>query len=82
MQRWNFDNSSKKKVRGLKRKCRTFIKYITEYTDSLPNPDDYSYLGYWHLHLPDGNLLFPPLLDLASRFAQLKNQYALKWFST
>ena len=52
MQRWNFDNGSKKKVRGLKRKCCTFIKYITEYTDSLPNPDDYSYLGYWHLHLP------------------------------
>lgn len=52
MKRWNFDNGSKMKVRGVKRKCRTFIGYITEYTDSLLNPDDYSYLGYWHLYLP------------------------------
>ncbi|PFK67194.1 hypothetical protein COJ21_24315 [Priestia megaterium] len=52
MHRWKFDNGLKKKTRGIKRKCRTFVNSITEYTTSLPSPEDNSYLGYWHLHMP------------------------------
>ncbi|PGZ08405.1 hypothetical protein COE30_12965 [Bacillus cereus] len=41
-----------KKIRGLKRRCRTFLKCITEDTNSLPNYHDHSDLGSWHLYLP------------------------------
>ncbi|MGG3468691.1 DUF3916 domain-containing protein [Neobacillus pocheonensis] len=53
MKRWVIENFSKKKVRGLKRRCRTFIKYLDEKTDSLPIPKncDPNYQGYSALSL-------------------------------
>ncbi|MGE6367237.1 DUF3916 domain-containing protein [Bacillus paramycoides] len=42
----------KKKIRGLKRRCRTFLKCITEDTIFLPNYHDHSDLGCWDLYLP------------------------------
>lgn len=53
MKQWINDGFSKKKVRGLKRRCRTFSRYIDEQLDSFPipkNPDP-SYPGYASLHL-------------------------------
>ena len=40
---------ARKKVRGLRRKCRAMIKGIEEYTKEFPQKND---RGYWHLHLP------------------------------
>ncbi|WP_165976253.1 DUF3916 domain-containing protein [Bacillus salipaludis] len=53
MSEWENENNSKKKVRGLKRRCRNFFKYLTEQTDSLPAPknDDPSYPSYSVLRL-------------------------------
>jgi hypothetical protein len=51
MIRWKFDNNSKKKVRGLRRRKRNLINTLNEMTEQLPNPSNYG-LGYWHLHLP------------------------------
>ncbi|MFQ6391284.1 DUF3916 domain-containing protein [Priestia aryabhattai] len=54
MNQWTNNCYSKKKVRGLGRRYRTFSKYIDEQIDSLPtqnNTDPY-YTGYTSLHLP------------------------------
>jgi hypothetical protein len=53
MKQWIIHNDSKKKVRGLRRRSRTFSKYITEQTESLPiaKNNDPSYLGYSYLNL-------------------------------
>lgn len=51
MNRWNFKNDYKKKVRGLNRRKRTLIKSISDITEEMPIPSEYG-LGYWHLHLP------------------------------
>ncbi|PEY42167.1 hypothetical protein CN354_05185 [Bacillus cereus] len=47
---WN--NSSKKKTRGLRRAFRNFLKYTTMHTSSLPNANEQSALGCWSIHLP------------------------------
>jgi hypothetical protein len=51
MNRWIFDNKSKKKLRGLRRRKKNLINTLNEMTEQLPNTSDYG-LGYWHLHLP------------------------------
>ncbi|WP_071458598.1 DUF3916 domain-containing protein [Bacillus massilinigeriensis] len=51
MNRWKFDNESKKKVRGLRRRKINLINTLYEKTEQLPNPKNGS-LGYWHIHLP------------------------------
>ncbi|TDK61769.1 DUF3916 domain-containing protein [Bacillus salipaludis] len=53
MNQWVTYNCSKKKVRGIKRKSRTFLNYITEQTDALPisKNSDPDYSGYTYLHL-------------------------------
>jgi len=51
LNRWNFKNDYKKKVRGLKRRKEALINYISDITEHMPNPSE-SGLGYWHLHLP------------------------------
>lgn len=38
-----------KKIRGLKRRYRTFLKYIAEDTNYLPKFHDHSYLDCWQL---------------------------------
>jgi hypothetical protein len=48
---WKFDNGSKKKIRGLRRRYKTFVNDLTDLTKTMPIPNDYG-LGYWHLHLP------------------------------
>ncbi|AFM40532.1 hypothetical protein Desaci_1521 [Desulfosporosinus acidiphilus SJ4] len=40
---------SRKKVRGLKRKCKAMIRKIENYTFNIPQKNS---RGYWHLHLP------------------------------
>ena len=40
---------TRKKVRGLRRKCSAMIKGIEEYTKEFPQKND---RDYWHLHLP------------------------------
>lgn len=50
---WNC--CSKKKIRGLRRVCRNFLKYTTAHTSSLPSTTELSSLGCWSIHLP-----FPP----------------------
>jgi hypothetical protein len=51
MNQSKFDNGSKKKVRGLRRRKKNLINSFNEMTEQLPNPSNYG-LGYWHLHLP------------------------------
>jgi hypothetical protein len=48
---WIFNNGSKKKKRGLRRRYKTLVKDLTDLTKTMPNPND-SGLGFWHLHLP------------------------------
>ncbi|MBC6973762.1 DUF3916 domain-containing protein [Bacillus sp. Xin] len=50
---WN--RRSKRKIRGLRRVCRNFLKYTTTHTSSLPSTTELSSLGCWSIHLP-----FPP----------------------
>jgi len=51
MDRWKFDNGSKKKLRGLRRRLNTLEKDVVSITNTMPDPNESS-LGYWHLHLP------------------------------
>ncbi|MFP5109528.1 DUF3916 domain-containing protein [Neobacillus sp. C211] len=53
MKQWFTHSHSKKKLRGLKRKCRTFSNYITEKTEYFPLPknNDPSYPGYSTLQI-------------------------------
>jgi hypothetical protein len=51
LNRWNFDNETKKKVRGLKRRKKTLTNCVIDMTEQMPNPSECG-LGYWHLHLP------------------------------
>ena len=51
MNRWKFDNGSKKKLRGIRRRFNTLEKDIVSITNTMPDPNESS-LGYWHLHLP------------------------------
>lgn len=50
MRMMNLNGSNKKKVRGVKRKCKSFIKSIEELTEVFPEIEIDR--GYWHLHLP------------------------------
>jgi len=47
---WN--HRSKKKIRGLRRVCRNFLKSTIAHTSSLPNATETSSLGCWSIHLP------------------------------
>ncbi|MGG2027581.1 DUF3916 domain-containing protein [Gottfriedia sp. S16(2024)] len=51
MNKWKFDNGSKKKIRGIRRRYKSLEKELITLTDNMPNPYESS-LGYWHLHLP------------------------------
>ncbi|MBH0166796.1 DUF3916 domain-containing protein [Fictibacillus sp. 7GRE50] len=51
MNNWRFDNGSKKKLRGLKRRYKTLIKQIENSMKIMPDLNESS-LGYWHEHLP------------------------------
>ncbi len=51
MNQLKFDNGSKKKVRGLRRRKKNLINTFNEMTAQLLNLSHYG-LGYWHLHLP------------------------------
>ncbi|MCI0767134.1 DUF3916 domain-containing protein [Bacillus sp. TL12] len=42
----------KRKIRGLRRVCRNFLKYTTAHTRSLPSTTELSSLGCWSIHLP------------------------------
>ncbi|MQR94880.1 DUF3916 domain-containing protein [Fictibacillus phosphorivorans] len=51
MNNWRFDNGSKKKLRGLKRRYKTFLKELEVSTRTIPDLNA-SYRGYEHEHLP------------------------------
>lgn len=51
MNNWRFDNGSKKKPRGLKRRYKTLINVMEKSTRTMPDLNESS-LGYWHEHLP------------------------------
>lgn len=44
-------SSNKKKVRGLKRKIKSMVENMYEYTEEFPE-EHYEGAGYWHMHLP------------------------------
>ena len=46
----NLYSSSRKKVRGAKRKCRAMVNSINELTSIFPEVN--MERGYWHMHLP------------------------------
>lgn len=40
MNRWKFDNGSKKKLRGLRRRFNTLEKDIVSLTNTIPDPNE------------------------------------------
>ncbi len=46
----SFEQSNKKKIRGLKKKCRAMVEALIAQTSEFPI--DYNSEEYWHYHLP------------------------------